>query len=224
MLKARSAGWRPRFRRPARRSRSSTSRSCRRSTPTARRRSTNCRRSRPNWIMCARSHARPRTCCAGRAINAPVTGTVVRMYYHTSGGVIESGKSIMEILPADVPLIIEAQVPRTEIDNVKLGQNATVRLTALNQRTTPVLNGKVYYVSADSLPDASVGTRRRKSILRASTCRAVSWRACLASRRRRACLPRYSFRRRNGLLQLSHQADRRQHVQGVHGALSESSY
>ncbi|MEF2551030.1 HlyD family type I secretion periplasmic adaptor subunit [Aurantimonas sp. A2-1-M11] len=92
-------------------------------------------------------------------IHAPVSGTVVRMYYHTSGGVIESGKSIMEILPANVPLIIETQVPRNEIDNVKVGQKATVRLVALNQRTTPVLDGHVYYVSADSLPDGTDGGR-----------------------------------------------------------------
>jgi HlyD family type I secretion membrane fusion protein len=84
-------------------------------------------------------------------INAPVSGIVVRLYYHTPGGVIESGKPIMEILPSDVPLIIETQVPRTEIDAVKVGQDATVRLTALNQRTTPVLQGDVYYVSADAL-------------------------------------------------------------------------
>ncbi|MEI2298465.1 HlyD family type I secretion periplasmic adaptor subunit [Ensifer sp. MJa1] len=93
-------------------------------------------------------------------INAPVTGTVIRMHYHTSGGVIESGKPIMEILPADVPLIIEAQVLRTEIDNIKVGEKATVRLTALNQRTTPVLNGQVFYVSADALPvQTQEGTR-----------------------------------------------------------------
>ncbi len=88
-------------------------------------------------------------------IQAPVSGTVVRIYYNTSGGVIESGKSIMEILPSNVPLMIEVQIPRTEIDNVKVGQKATVRLVALNQRTTPVLEGEVYYVSADSLPDSS---------------------------------------------------------------------
>ncbi|MBZ7924709.1 HlyD family type I secretion periplasmic adaptor subunit [Ensifer adhaerens] len=93
-------------------------------------------------------------------INAPVTGTVIRMHYHTSGGVIESGKPIMEILPADVPLIIEAQVLRTEIDNIKVGEKATVRLTALNQRTTPVLNGQVFYLSADALPvQTQDGTR-----------------------------------------------------------------
>lgn len=88
-------------------------------------------------------------------INAPVSGTVVRLYYHTSGGVIESGKSIAEILPSDVPLIIETQIPRTKIDSVRAGQEATVRLTALNQRTTPVLTGKVFYVSADALRDQS---------------------------------------------------------------------
>ena len=97
-------------------------------------------------------------------ILAPVDGTVVRMLYHTSGGVIESGKSIMEILPSDVPLIIETQVPRTEIDNVRVGQKATVRLSALNQRTTPVLNGEVFYVSADSLPDAT-GDQKREVYL-----------------------------------------------------------
>lgn len=93
-------------------------------------------------------------------INAPVTGTVIRTYFHTSGGVIESGKPIMEILPADVPLIIEAQVSRTDVDNIRVGETAIVRLTALNQRTTPVLNGQVFYVSADALPvQTQEGTR-----------------------------------------------------------------
>lgn len=90
-------------------------------------------------------------------INAPVSGTVVRIHYHTTGGVIESGKAILEILPAGVPLIIEAQIPRNDIDSVKLGQAATLRLIALNQRTTPVLKGKVFYISADALQDSKAG-------------------------------------------------------------------
>ena len=89
-------------------------------------------------------------------INAPVSGTVVRMYYHTSGGVIESGKKILEILPANVPLIIETQIQRKDIDAVKPGQRASIRLVALNRRTTPVLYGDVYYVSADALSDAAL--------------------------------------------------------------------
>ncbi len=94
-------------------------------------------------------------------IDAPVTGVVVRLHYHTAGGVIESGKPIMEILPSDVPLIIETQVPRNEIDTVHIGQTATIRLTALNQRTTPVLTGEVFYVSADALDNAEAQSDRR---------------------------------------------------------------
>jgi HlyD family secretion protein len=87
------------------------------------------------------------------SIKAPVDGTVIRMYYHTPGGVIESGKPIMELLPADVPLIIEAQIPRLQIDEVHENQAAAVRLTALNQRTTPTLEGRVIYISADSIAE-----------------------------------------------------------------------
>lgn len=89
-------------------------------------------------------------------IRSPVTGTVVRSYYHTAGGVITTGKPIMEILPVHVPLILEAQVLRTSIDQLHMGQPASIRLSSLNRRTTPVLNGKVFYVSADSIEE-SVG-------------------------------------------------------------------
>ncbi len=88
-------------------------------------------------------------------VKAPVSGTVVRMHYHTAGGVIETGKPIIEILPTGVPLIIEAQIPRMQIDEVKEGQEAHVRLSALNQRTTPVINGRVDYVSADAMTDTT---------------------------------------------------------------------
>ncbi|GLP88570.1 HlyD family type I secretion periplasmic adaptor subunit [Tritonibacter mobilis] len=88
-------------------------------------------------------------------IVAPVSGTVIRLHYHTPGGVVESGKAILEILPTGEPLIIEVQIPRTEIDVVRKGQAATVSLTALNQRTTPTLQGEVFYVSADAILDRS---------------------------------------------------------------------
>jgi HlyD family type I secretion membrane fusion protein len=102
------------------------------------------------------------------AVRAPVAGTVVRLYYHTAGGVIESGKAIAEILPSGQPLIIELQVPRTEIDVVRKGQHATVRLTGLNQRTTPILNGEVFYVSADAIMDKSQDIAREIYVARVS--------------------------------------------------------
>ena len=101
-------------------------------------------------------------------VRAPVSGTIVRMHYHTTGGVIEPGKPIAEILPADAPLIIEAQVARTDIDSVKMGQNAIVRLIALNQRTTPVLTGLVFYLSADALLEDVAGQPREVYLARVS--------------------------------------------------------
>lgn len=92
-------------------------------------------------------------------ILSPVAGTVVRLHYHTVGGVVEAGKPIVEILPHDVPLIIEAQIPRTEVDALTVGRPASIRLTALNQRTTPVLQGRLIYVSADTIPTDTGGVK-----------------------------------------------------------------
>jgi HlyD family secretion protein len=86
-------------------------------------------------------------------ITAPVKGVVVKLRYHTQGGVIEPGKSIMEILPLKDELIIEARVRPQDIDSVKHGQHATLRLTAMNQRITPMVSGEVIYLSADTLAD-----------------------------------------------------------------------
>lgn len=86
-------------------------------------------------------------------IVAPVRGTVVKLRYHTAGGVIEPGKNIMEIVSLQDELIIEARVRPQDIDKIKHSQLATVRLTALNQRTTPMVSGHVIYISADALPD-----------------------------------------------------------------------
>jgi HlyD family secretion protein len=86
-------------------------------------------------------------------IAAPVRGVVVKLRYHTEGGVIEASKSIMELLPVQEELIIEARVRPQDIDTVKHGQHAMVRLTALNQRITPMVSGDVIYLSADTLAD-----------------------------------------------------------------------
>ncbi len=116
-----------------------------------------------------REKARQARSVLDRAIvRAPVSGTVVRMHYHTPGGVIETGKPIAEILPADAPLIIEAQIARTDIDVVRSGQHAIVRLVALNQRTTPVLTGEVFYLSADALLEDVAGQPREVYLARIS--------------------------------------------------------
>ena len=97
-------------------------------------------------------------------ITAPVSGVVVKLRYHTRGGVVEAGKNIMELLPLKDELIIEARLRPQDIDSVKHGQTAMVRLTALNQRITPMVSADVIYLSADTLADEKksqqVGTDR----------------------------------------------------------------
>jgi len=90
-------------------------------------------------------------------IEAPVKGIVVKLMFHTAGGVVAPGKDILELLPVNDELIIEARVRPQDIDNLHSGQEALVRLTALNQRITPMLPGEVIYVSADALPDEQRG-------------------------------------------------------------------
>jgi HlyD family secretion protein len=84
-------------------------------------------------------------------VRAPVKGIVVRLYHHTTGGVIGSGASILDLVPLDDALIIEARVRPNEITRIEEGQSALVRLSALNQRVTPAIEGKVTYVSADKV-------------------------------------------------------------------------
>ncbi len=90
-------------------------------------------------------------------ITAPVRGIVVQLRYHTAGGVIEPGKNILEIVPLNDDLVIEARVRPQDITNLRVGEAASVRLTALSQRVTPMASGKVIYVSADALPDDKRG-------------------------------------------------------------------
>jgi len=88
---------------------------------------------------------------------APVTGTVHNMTVTTVGGVVAPGQEIMQIIPADDRLIIEAQVEPADIDQIYPGQKTTVRLSAFNMRTTPEMNGLVIQSSADRIIDQVTG-------------------------------------------------------------------
>ena len=85
-------------------------------------------------------------------VRAPVGGTLVALKVNTIGGVVSSGQVLMEIVPTNSRLIIEAQVPPASIDKVKVGLAADLRFSAFNQTTTPVVPGRVTLVGADKLP------------------------------------------------------------------------
>lgn len=86
-------------------------------------------------------------------IRAPVTGTVVGLRHHTVGGVLRPGEPIMDIVPADARFLVQARISPADIDVVRPGLPAEVRLSALSARTTPTLPGQVVHVSADVLND-----------------------------------------------------------------------
>lgn len=89
---------------------------------------------------------------------APASGTVVGMTIFTEGGVIAPGARVLDIVPADGALIVEARVRPEEVHDVIEGAAAEVRLTGMLGRRRPSLRGEVMMVSADRLEDSRTGT------------------------------------------------------------------
>ncbi len=90
-------------------------------------------------------------------IRAPQAGVVVGLSVHTRGGVISPGQDLLDIVPRDDTLVVEAHINPIDIDVVHPGLRAQVRLTAFKQRTTPLLEGTLIRVSADSFSDEQTG-------------------------------------------------------------------
>lgn len=90
-------------------------------------------------------------------ISAPQSGKITGLKYHTVGGVITPGAAIMDIVPQDDNLIVEAKVSPNDIDVIHDGLQAKVMLTAYRSRSVPRLDGNVIYVSADKFSDEKNG-------------------------------------------------------------------
>jgi HlyD family secretion protein len=90
-------------------------------------------------------------------IRAPENGVVLGLAVHTIGGVITPGSPVMDIVPEGDKLLVAARISPRDVDKVRPGQEAVIRLTALNMRTTPEAIGSVRQVSADNLVDKQSG-------------------------------------------------------------------
>ncbi len=86
-------------------------------------------------------------------ITSPQEGIVLNLKVHTIGGVIAPREPLMDIVPEQEKLIIEAKINPINIAVVRPGLLAKVKLSAYKQRTTPSLNGMVDSVSADTFKD-----------------------------------------------------------------------
>ena len=90
---------------------------------------------------------------ARTVVKAPERGIVTDLRVHTLGGVINAGDPLLDLVPSQDRAIIEAKIRPDDIDVVRPGLHAQVRLSPYQQRRTLPLEGKVTYVSADRLVD-----------------------------------------------------------------------
>ena len=90
-------------------------------------------------------------------IKAPASGMVLGLEAHTENGVITPGHPILDIVPQDAELVIEARVSPMDIDRVIVGLQAEVRFSAFKQSKTPKMDGKVINISPDRFIDEKTG-------------------------------------------------------------------
>jgi HlyD family type I secretion membrane fusion protein len=92
-------------------------------------------------------------------ITAPVAGTILGLRIKTPGGVIRAGEPVVDIVPSEDELVIEAKISPNDIDDVHVGNTAIVSFPEFARRSTPRIEGVVEQVSADSFEDDRTGAR-----------------------------------------------------------------
>lgn len=90
-------------------------------------------------------------------IKTPVSGAIVDLAVFTEGGVIEAGDRLMDIVPDDTPIIVEARLPLSDINYVKSGANADIQLIGIPRNDRPQLRAEIISVSADKITDPQSG-------------------------------------------------------------------
>lgn len=92
-------------------------------------------------------------------MRAPVSGQVIGLTVYTVGGVIQPGGTLMEIVPDARPLVVQATVSPADAYNLAVGQTVRLRFSSLNDRRTPILEGRLTKVSADGFVEETSGRR-----------------------------------------------------------------
>ncbi|MCY4099991.1 MAG: HlyD family type I secretion periplasmic adaptor subunit [Rhodobacteraceae bacterium] len=90
-------------------------------------------------------------------VRAPVAGRIFEMTVFAPKEVILPGEPMLKIVPADAQLVVLAQVPTIDIDQVFIGQQAILRFSAFPARETPEFFGHVKLISADVVQDELTG-------------------------------------------------------------------
>ncbi|AQR75335.1 HlyD family type I secretion periplasmic adaptor subunit [Sphingomonas sp. LM7] len=91
------------------------------------------------------------------AIRASATGAVVGLSVFTPGGVVAPGQKLMDIVPEQTPLLIQARIAPEDADDLAVGQRTLVKFSGLHERSLPDLEGRLTRLSADSFTDEKSG-------------------------------------------------------------------
>jgi adhesin transport system membrane fusion protein len=94
-------------------------------------------------------------------VRSPVRGTVKEIKIRTVGGVIKPGEDLMEIVPIEDTLLVEAQVRTSDRGFIKVGQAATVKFDTYDYSIYGGLKATVEYISTDAIEDQSSGKKER---------------------------------------------------------------
>ena len=94
---------------------------------------------------------------ARQAIRSPVDGVVMGLRVSAPGEVLAAGAAIADVVPSNEMLVVEARIRPQDIDQVYADATAKVRLSAFDARETPLLPGRVTFVSPDRVSDAETG-------------------------------------------------------------------
>jgi membrane fusion protein, adhesin transport system len=86
-------------------------------------------------------------------VRSPVTGTINRLLVNTEGGVIQPGMDLVEIVPLEDTLVIEAKIKPSDIAFLRPEQEAKVKFTAYDFTIYGGLEAKLEHISADSITD-----------------------------------------------------------------------
>ncbi len=92
-----------------------------------------------------------------QAVRSPVDGIVMGMRVAAAGEVLAAGAPIADVVPSHELLVVEARIRPQDISHVFADSPAQVRLAAYDARTTPLLPGRVTFVSPDRMSDAQTG-------------------------------------------------------------------
>ncbi|WP_224826132.1 HlyD family type I secretion periplasmic adaptor subunit [Cognatishimia sp. MH4019] len=90
-------------------------------------------------------------------LRSPVAGRILDSQVFATGAVIAPASAILHVVPENQPLLVDARITPEQVDQVRIGQLATLHFTALDQGQTPHIEGRVTDLSADSLVDPTTG-------------------------------------------------------------------